>query len=172
MLSHDVFQELIGILSEAHFQTRQLRRGRRPAGFLPVAGGTGDAMVGAALAQCSGAARSAIERAARGERKRGDANGPGSVLIALQNAFYQLVRAPGFEPALIETVGACGEADASGAIAGALLGALYGRDTLPARWLLPLLACRPDAEAGAPQPRRMAYWPDDVLDLAESLTAA
>jgi hypothetical protein len=32
-----------------------------------------------------------------------------------------------------------------------------------------MLACRPLAEAADPRPRPMAYWPDDVLELAEAL---
>ena len=54
-------------------------------------------------------------------------------------------------------------------IAGALLGALHGRGGIPSRWILPLLACRPLAEAGALRPRPIEYWPDDVLELAEAL---
>ena len=43
------------------------------------------------------------------------------------------------------------------------------RDAIPPRWVLPVLACRPHDEAGALRPRPMAYWPDDVLDIAEAL---
>jgi hypothetical protein len=66
-------------------------------------------------------------------------------------------------------VGCGGDADTNAAVAGALLGALHGRDAFPARWVFPVLACRPLAEAGAPRPRPAAYWPDDLLDLAEAL---
>ena len=62
-----------------------------------------------------------------------------------------------------------GDTDTNAAIAGALLGAAHGREAIPARWILPVLACRPLVEAGAPRPRPMAYWPDDVLELAEAL---
>ena len=55
------------------------------------------------------------------------------------------------------------------AIAGALLGACHGREAIPARWIYPVLACRPLAEAGALRPRPIEYWPDDVLELAEAL---
>jgi hypothetical protein len=54
-------------------------------------------------------------------------------------------------------------------VAGALLGACHGRAALPSRWIYAVLACRPLAEANALRPRPMAYWPDDVLDLAEAL---
>jgi len=45
----------------------------------------------------------------------------GWVLIALQNAFHQLVRAPSAEEGTIATVNAGGDTDTNGAIAGALL---------------------------------------------------
>ena len=40
---------------------------------------------------------------------------------------------------------------------------------IPARLILPVLACRSTVDAGAPRPRPSAYWPDDILDLAEAL---
>jgi hypothetical protein len=46
---------------------------------------------------------------------------------------------------------------------------LHGREKIPARWIHPVLACRPLAEAGALRPRPIEYWPDDVLELAEAL---
>ncbi len=68
----------------------------------------------------------------------------GWVLIALQNAFYHLAAGTAVEPALIETVGQGGDTDTNAAIAGALLGAADGRASLPVRWVLPVLTCRPD----------------------------
>jgi hypothetical protein len=35
-----------------------------------------------------------------------------------------------------------------------------------------VLACRTLVEAGAPRPRPMSCWPDDVLELAEALLLA
>jgi ADP-ribosylglycohydrolase/fructose-1,6-bisphosphatase/inositol monophosphatase family enzyme len=131
-----------------------------------VGGATREQMVEAALAQCSGPVRVAIERC---ERPADFCAQPGSVIVTLQNAFFRLVRAPELEQALIETVGCGGDADTNAAVAGALLGALHGCDAFPARWVFPVLACRPLAEAGAPRPRPAAYWPDDLLDLAEAL---
>jgi len=93
----------------------------------------------------------------------------GWVLIALQSAFHQLFSASSVEEALVATVGAGGDTDTNAAIAGALLGAAQGREAFPSRWILPLLACRPLAVAGAQRPRPIAYWPDDALDLAEAL---
>ncbi|MEL6182018.1 MAG: inositol monophosphatase family protein, partial [Myxococcota bacterium] len=59
---------------------------------------------------------------------------PGWVLIALQNAFHQLVFAPDAEQGLIDTVMRGGDADANAAIVGSLLGAVYGHTGWPERW--------------------------------------
>jgi hypothetical protein len=73
------------------------------------------------------------------------------------------------ETSLIQTIACGGDTDTNAAIAGALLGALHGRAAFPSRWIYPVLACRPLAEASAPRPRPMSYWPDDVLEVAEAL---
>jgi len=69
----------------------------------------------------------------------------------------------------VQTVAYGGDTDTNAAIAGALLGAAHGREAIPSRWILPVISCRPLAEAGAARPRPMHYWPDDVLDVAEAL---
>ena len=71
---------------------------------------------------------------------------------------------PDFTPALTT--------DTNGAIAGALFGAAYGLSGIPERWVLPVLACRPDRQLSAGQPRPMVYWPDDLAQLAEALLYA
>ncbi|MBE0619067.1 MAG: ADP-ribosylglycohydrolase family protein [Burkholderiales bacterium] len=139
-----------------------------------IAGGSRDAMLAAALAHASAThatslARGAIERAARAEAVDDFASDPGRVLIALQNAFFQLMHARDFEGALVATVGAGGDTDTNAAVAGALLGAALGIAAIPQRWIAPVLACRPLAEAGAARPRPMQFWPDDILDIAEAL---
>ncbi|MNC96779.1 ADP-ribosylglycohydrolase [compost metagenome] len=67
------------------------------------------------------------------------------------------------------TVAAGGDTDTNAAICGALLGAALGRAAVPSRWILPVLACRAALDAGAPRRRPAAYWPDDILELAEAL---
>ena len=62
-----------------------------------------------------------------------------------------------------------GDTGTNAAIAGALLGAATGIAAIPPRWVAPVLACRPLAEAGAARPRPMHYWPDDLLEIAEAL---
>jgi ADP-ribosylglycohydrolase len=96
----------------------------------------------------------------------------GWVLIALQNAFYQLLHAPSLEQGVIDTVHAGGDTDTNAAIAGALLGAVHGRAAIPPRWERAILACRP--EPGRPEvrhPRPREYWPVDVPALAQQLIA-
>lgn len=85
----------------------------------------------------------------------------GWVLLALQNAFFELLHAESFEEGVVRTVGAGGDTDTNAAIAGALLGAVHGVQAVPSQWLDSILRCR------TPRPR--VYWPVDVLELAESL---
>jgi ADP-ribosylglycohydrolase len=123
------------------------------------------AMREAALAHARGKAREAIERASLPADFMARM---GWVVIALQNAFFHL-RSSGFEAALVSTVACGGDTDTNAAVCGALLGAALGRQAVPSRWILPVLACRATVDAGAPRPRPAAYWPDDILELAEAL---
>jgi ADP-ribosylglycohydrolase/fructose-1,6-bisphosphatase/inositol monophosphatase family enzyme len=94
----------------------------------------------------------------------------GWVLVALRNALWQLLHAPSLEEALVDTVGRGGDTDTNGAVCGALLGAVRGREAVPTRWTRKILSCRP--LAGAPEvlrPRPIRYWPVDALILAENL---
>lgn len=94
----------------------------------------------------------------------------GWVLIALQNAFYQLLHARNLEEGLVDTVGRGGDTDTNGCIAGALLGAVHGREAVPPRWQDRILSCRPLAGlAGVRRPRPEQFWPVDALILAERL---
>lgn len=133
-----------------------------------VAGAGVEAMFDAALAHSKGPAHEAIKRALKGHAPADYFTHPTWALVALQNAFCCL-KTLSFEEALVHTVGCGGDTDTNGATAGALLGACHGREQVPARWILPVLACRPLAECGALRPRPMEYWPDDILELAEAL---
>jgi ADP-ribosylglycohydrolase len=133
-----------------------------------VAGASRDEMFEAAAAHAKGPAHETIKRAAKGIAPTDFFTHPGWVLVALHNAFWCLQQLD-FEEALVQTVGRGGDTDTNAAIAGALLGAHYGREKIPPRWIYPVLACRPLAEAGALRPRPIEYWPDDVLELAEAL---
>jgi hypothetical protein len=61
-----------------------------------------------------------------------------------------------------------GDTDTNAAIAGALLGAIHGRDAVPSQWRGMVSSCRPHPLRGE-RPRPMAYWGVDVLELAERL---
>jgi ADP-ribosylglycohydrolase len=115
------------------------------------------------------AVRTVLQRATDGVLPGDVSHNSGWVLVAFQNAFYHLSAGHGPEQALIATVSAGGDTDTNAAIAGALLGAAEGRGGFPARWVLPVLICRPDAALSAPRPRPDEYWPDDLIDLAEAL---
>lgn len=93
-------------------------------------------------------------------------------MVALQNAFHRLLRAATFQSGLQATVEAGGDTDTNGAIAGALLGAVHGREAIPPTWRRAVLTCRPLAEAGALRPRPREFWPIDALELAENLVLA
>ena len=94
----------------------------------------------------------------------------GWVLTAFQNALYQLLHDRTLEQAVIETVHCGGDTDTNGAICGALLGAVYGREAVPEQWVNCIDQCRPTEETTQPRPKE--YWPDDALRLAEQLLGA
>ncbi len=97
----------------------------------------------------------------------------GWVLIAFQNALWQLLHAADLEEGVVDTVMRGGDTDTNAAICGALLGAVHGRDAVPERWTARLLGCRPEpGRPGVRRPRPCRYWPVDVLRLAERLVSA
>jgi ADP-ribosyl-[dinitrogen reductase] hydrolase len=94
----------------------------------------------------------------------------GWVLIALQNALWQLLHAPNLEEGVVDTVMRGGDTDTNAAIAGALLGAVYGRDAIPAQWREKLSNCRPEAgRRNVRHARPECFWPVDALHLAHCL---
>ncbi len=121
-------------------------------------------------ATTTGAVPSVIEalRQAEDDPPVCDGESPGFVLIALRNAFNELLRAESLEAGVVATVRRGGDTDTNAAVAGALLGAVHGRAAVPPQWRSMVLSCRPYAP-WAKRPRAMTYWPVDVLDLAERL---
>ena len=111
----------------------------------------------------------ALKAAATHPPEEMDRENVGWVLLALQNAFYRLLHSGSFEEAVIETVACGGDTDTNAAICGALLGSVYGRESIPARWRQRVLTCRPLIDVGAVHPRPVDFWPVDVYELAESL---
>jgi ADP-ribosyl-[dinitrogen reductase] hydrolase len=113
--------------------------------------------------------RAALERARRGPPEDFMSK-QGWVLIALQNAFYRLLHCESFEQGVVETVAAGGDTDTNAAIAGALLGAVHGREGVARAWRRAVMGCRPIAGGGAvKQPRPEPFWPVDAMELAERL---
>jgi hypothetical protein len=104
---------------------------------------------------------------------RGPEQYTGWVLNAFQNAFYRVLHSSSLEAGVVDTVRSGGDTDTNAAIAGALLGAVHGRDAIPNQWLDRILSCRPiKGIAGIHRPRPAAYWPVDALALAERLLLA
>ncbi|MDD5092581.1 MAG: ADP-ribosylglycohydrolase family protein [Candidatus Wallbacteria bacterium] len=94
----------------------------------------------------------------------------GWVLIAFQNALWQLLHAPDFEEGLVDTIMHGGDTDTNAAICGALTGAVCGRKSIPDRWVRTILNCRPEAgRPGVQHPRPECFWPVNALRLAEQL---
>ncbi|NMA43205.1 MAG: ADP-ribosylglycohydrolase family protein [Oligosphaeraceae bacterium] len=97
----------------------------------------------------------------------------GWVLIAFRNALWQLLNAPGLESGVVDTVMRGGDTDTNAAICGALLGAVYGLEAVPAQWIEKILKCRPKAgQPGVERPRPECFWPADALELAKQLVEA
>ena len=97
----------------------------------------------------------------------------GWVLIAFQNALYQLLHAPSAEEGIVDTVMQGGDTDTNAAICGALLGAVNGLSAMPERWVETLSNCRPaEGVPGVYNPRPECFWPVDALELASQLVRA
>ncbi|HEU4647610.1 MAG TPA: inositol monophosphatase family protein [Gemmatimonadales bacterium] len=94
----------------------------------------------------------------------------GWVLLALQNAFYRLLHESTAEAAIVATVSEGGDADTTGAIAGALAGAVHGLAAIPRRWQRLVLSCRAWPDTTRARPR--CFWPIDALETAERLVLA
>lgn len=94
----------------------------------------------------------------------------GWVLVALQNALWQLVSAKNLEEAVVSTVMCGGDTDTNAAICGALYGAVAGIEAVPAQWTKAIVNCRPEKGGpGVRQPRPECFWPCDALELAAQL---
>jgi ADP-ribosyl-[dinitrogen reductase] hydrolase len=81
----------------------------------------------------------------RGKRRE---NPSGWVIETMQAVLQALLDTGSFEDCLIDVVNRGGDADTTGAIAGMLAGAIYGREALPARWLKALDPAVREACAG------------------------
>jgi ADP-ribosyl-[dinitrogen reductase] hydrolase len=94
----------------------------------------------------------------------------GWVMIAFQNALYQMLHAESLEAGVVDTVMRGGDTDTNVVIAGALLGAIYGREAVPEQWQKAVLNCQPlSGREGVHCLRPRCFWPMDVLVLAEKM---
>jgi ADP-ribosyl-[dinitrogen reductase] hydrolase len=89
----------------------------------------------------------------------------------LHNAFGALLHAEDVASGVLAALQRGGESVVDAAITGALLGAVHGRQAVPAQWRSMVLSCRPHALRTA-KPRPSIYWPTDVFELAERLLLA
>jgi ADP-ribosyl-[dinitrogen reductase] hydrolase len=96
----------------------------------------------------------------------------GWVLIALQNALWQMLHTPDFEEGVVDTILRGGDTDTNAAICGALMAAVHGIEVIPGNWVESVLGCRPEAgRPGVNRPRPECFWPVDAVDLAEQLVS-
>ena len=86
------------------------------------------------------------------------------VRVAFRLAFWELLHAPSFEAGVLDTVNRGGDSDTNGAVTGALLGAFYGADAIPARWSVPVL----EALGMSRGPLKDLYHPTQMLLLVPS----
>ncbi|MDX8408861.1 MAG: ADP-ribosylglycohydrolase family protein [Mariprofundales bacterium] len=97
----------------------------------------------------------------------------GWVIIAIQNALWQLLHSSTLEQGVVNTVACGGDTDTNAAICGALLGAVYGVEAVPPQWREAIKACRPQQGAtGVLKPRPQWLWPCDAEQLAAQLVKA
>lgn len=90
----------------------------------------------------------------------------GFVRVAFRLAFWEYRHAYSFEEALIDVVNRGGDADTNGAIAGALLGAVWKDDGIPGAWLDPLLRALPEDPQN---PLSTLYHPRRFMEIAGKL---
>jgi len=90
----------------------------------------------------------------------------GFVRVAFRLAFFQLLNAKDFRDALVDTVNRGGDADTNGAIVGALLGAFYGEQAIPAQWKKRVRRVLKDCPEGNPKNElATTYHPNRLVDM-------
>ncbi len=93
----------------------------------------------------------------------------GWVRIAWQNTLYQLLNASNAASGVIDTVRRGGDTDTNAAVAGALLGAVYGGSGFPVQWRSAVSTARALPIRGVGRPRPPILFPVDWDILAERL---
>lgn len=75
---------------------------------------------------------------------------PQTVRVSFRLALWELFHAPSYEAGVVDVVNRGGDADTNAAITGALLGAVFGEQALPAAWLETVME--------APGPMSGSHW--------------
>jgi len=96
----------------------------------------------------------------------------GWCINAFQLAFYLLLNSQSFEDAMVDCINLAGDTDTNAAIAGSLLGAVYGKDYIPNRYIETVLNCKPSkGNTASKNPRPEILWATDCLELVDRLFA-
>jgi ADP-ribosyl-[dinitrogen reductase] hydrolase len=93
------------------------------------------AVLGRSKTRLRGAAEELVERAPAFAFSPYPGLATGYVVDTLQTVLHFLFATRGFQECVVAVVNQGGDADTTGAIAGAIAGAYYGPEELPARWL-------------------------------------
>jgi ADP-ribosyl-[dinitrogen reductase] hydrolase len=97
-------------------------------------------------------------------RLREDLPNSGWVRHTLESALWAVLTTQSFEEALVQAVNLGNDADTTGAVAGAIAGALYGHSGIPTRW-------RAVLHGEYPLKSGHIWLEQDFLDLADKLAA-
>jgi ADP-ribosyl-[dinitrogen reductase] hydrolase len=104
------------------------------AGLIRIGGR--DAALDAAMDECRDAPGHIKKRVSLAPGKaRSELKPTGYVLDTLDCALWSLMNTDNAEECIVEAINLGGDADTTGAVAGAFAGAFYGENELPARWL-------------------------------------
>jgi ADP-ribosyl-[dinitrogen reductase] hydrolase len=98
-------------------------------------------------------------------RRREVLQNSGWVRHTLESAVWGLLTTESFEEAVVQVVNLGGDADTAGAVVGALAGAAYGQDAIPARWQKAL-------QGEWPLRSGTIWHVADLVDLADRLAGA
>jgi ADP-ribosyl-[dinitrogen reductase] hydrolase len=98
------------------------------------------------------------------DRRREELKNSGWVRHTLESAVWGLLTTDSFEEAVVQVVNPGNDADTAGAVVGALAGATYGLEAIPARW-------REMLRGEWPLRSGRIWHADDLVDLADHLSS-